>query len=114
MRLPTSIQKVGSVCLTLPALAYAAFTLQEVSSFGFPDGYVTAFQRAVTTPLTLLSWGIVFLSFLLLFSCFFRGKISTPVVPLLVLALVAALFTTLFAVPWFYGSYLGLDNGMGG
>lgn len=114
MLLSTSIQKIARVCIALPALVLASITRYEVSNFGFPDGHVTEFQKAVATPLTTLSWALASISLLLIFTSFSRSKASSIGVPFLFTALVVVFFTTLFVVPWYFGSYLGLDNGMGG
>jgi hypothetical protein len=49
------------------ALGLAFSTFMEVSVYGFPDGHVTDYEKAVDAPLTILAWveagfGLLFLA----------------------------------------------------
>ena len=84
--------------------------------YGFPDGHVTDYEKAVDAPLTILAW--VAASFGLLF-------LGVAVIPIGTRARAVGLFVALLAfilvavvalvgVPWYFGTHLGLDNGVGG
>jgi hypothetical protein len=88
----------------------------EVHMFGFPDGYITDYERAVAAPLTVLAWTEAGLGLLF---------VTLAVVPIgarlrLIAAAITALAFVLLAVaaemwlPWYFGIHLGLDNGIGG
>jgi hypothetical protein len=82
----------------------------------FPDGHVTDYEKAADAPLTILGW--VESGFALLFLALAFSPIGTRAraVGLLVALIVFVLVTVLAqaGVPWFFGTHLGLDNGIGG
>jgi len=83
---------------------------------GFPDGHVTDYDKAADTPLTVLSHvdagcGLLFL--LLAFSPIKARRRAIGLVVVLV-AFVLAAAVSQFGVPWYFGTHLGLDNGIGG
>jgi hypothetical protein len=81
-------------------------SLMEVSMYGFPDGHVTDYEKAVDAPLTILAW--VEAGFGLLF----LALAFTPIGTLIGFVLVAMVAQV--GVPWYFGTHLGLDNGIGG
>jgi hypothetical protein len=88
----------------------------ELALTGFPDSHFTDYDKAVEVPKRILMWaefGFVPL-FLLLALPRIREWTRTvgPVVALIVLGLVVVV--QLVGVPWYFGSHLGLDNGIGG
>ena len=88
----------------------------ELALTGFPDSHFTDFDKAVEVPKRILMWaefGFVPL-FLLLALPRIREWTRTvgPVVALIVLGLVVVV--QLVGVPWYFGTHLGLDNGIGG
>jgi uncharacterized membrane protein len=116
---PTRIRAlavIGLVVCALVALALAFMTFMEVSMAGFPDGHVTDYDRAVEAPLTLLAWVEVGLG--LLFAALAFSPIGTRVraagllITLIVFVVVA--LVAQFGVAWYFGTHLGLDNGVGG
>ena len=54
------------VICAIAAFGLSLWTYMDVSMFGFPDGYVTDYQKAADTPLTIITWvaaglGLLFL-----------------------------------------------------
>ncbi|MGE0214901.1 hypothetical protein [Mycolicibacterium sp.] len=104
-----------AVC-AVAAFGLSLWTYMDVSMFGFPDGYVTDYQEAAQTPLTITVWvaagcGVVF-------SALALSPISAPtrliggLAALIALVLVAAAARA--GIPWYFGVHQGLDNGIGG
>ncbi len=83
---------------------------------GFPDGHLTDYDKAVDTPKRTLMW--MELGFVLLFLAlaFFRIGTRARAVAMLAALTMSGLVAAvqLFAVPWYFGTHLGLDNGIGG
>jgi hypothetical protein len=83
---------------------------------GFPDGHLTDYDKAVDAPKRILIWvefGFVPLFVVLAFSPIgARKRAVGPVVALIALGLVVVV--QLVGVPWYFGTHLGLDNGIGG
>ena len=83
---------------------------------GFPDGHLTDYDKAVDVPERVLMWaelGLVPLCLVLAFSPIgIRKRAVGLLVALTVLGLVVVV--QLVGVPWYFGSHLGLDNGIGG
>ena len=84
--------------------------------FGFPDGYVTDYQRAAGAPLRVITWVAAALGLLLMALALvpIRTKVRSiawlaALVVLVLLALAARI-----GIPWYLGIHLGLDNGIGG
>src|SRR5258705_6063597 len=47
---------IACVVGAIAALGLAFSTFMEVSVYGFPDGHVTDYEKAVDAPLTILAW----------------------------------------------------------
>ncbi|RZT26226.1 hypothetical protein EV589_1981 [Mycobacterium sp. BK558] len=109
---------VVTACVLCASASFglALWTCTDVSMFGFPDGYLTAYQHAVRTPLMISSWLMVGLGLLFVaLGCAPLGTRERTIAwftASLALALVAA--TAWFGIPWYAGTHLGLDNGVGG
>jgi hypothetical protein len=113
MKIRASVVCVAGVMVAL------WFTLQAAGDLyltGFPDSHFTDYDKAVEVPKRVLMWvefGFVPL-FLLL--CLPRVRVRTgvvgPVLGLVALGVVVAV--QLVGVPWYFGTHLGLDNGIGG
>ena len=109
------IQGACVIC-AIAAFGLAFWIYMDVAMFGFPDGYVTDYQRAADTPLTIIEWASVAfgLVFLALAISPIRARTRT-IASLAALIAVALLATAAWVgVPWYYGTHLGLDNGIGG
>ena len=100
----------------IAALGLAFSTFMEVSMYGFPAGHVTDYEKAVDAPLTILAW--VEAGFGLLFLALALTPIGTRARAVgLLVALIAFVLVAMVAqvgVPWYFGTHLGLDNGIGG
>jgi hypothetical protein len=94
-----SFLAVGDLCLT-----------------GFPDGHLTDYDKAVDAPKRVLMWlefGFVPLFLVLAFAPIgTRARAVGLLAALVVFGLVVVV--QLVGVPWYFGSHLGLDNGIGG
>lgn len=106
---------VGVLCAAA-ALWLAFTTSMEVSMAGFPDGHITDYGRAVATPLRLVTWVAVGLAVLALGLAFAPMRPRLRAVGLLAApaAVVALALFARFGLPWYFGTHLGLDNGVGG
>ncbi|MGA9490391.1 MAG: hypothetical protein WBV80_09090 [Mycobacterium sp.] len=83
---------------------------------GFPDGHLTDYDKAADVPKRALMWtefgfGPLFLA-LALSPIGIRKRTVGLLAALTVLGLVVVV--QLVGVPWYFGSHLGLDNGIGG
>ena len=109
---------VITACVLCAATAFGVslWTYMDVSMFGFPDGYVTDYQKAADTPLKiimLVEAGLGLLFSALVFSPVTpRMRLVGSLVALIALVLVGVAGQT--GVPWYFGVHLGLDNGIGG
>jgi hypothetical protein len=88
----------------------------DLSMQGFPDGHVTDYGKAIDTPLTLLAWmeaafGLLFLA-LALSPIGARARAAGLLFGVIAFVLVATVAQV--GVPWYFGTHLGLDNGIGG
>jgi hypothetical protein len=104
---------------TVGVLAALFFTWQAVGDLaltGFPDSHFTDYDKAVELPKQILMWtefGFVPLFLLLLVPRVRqRTGVVGPIVALIALGLVVTI--QLVGVPWYFGTHLGLDNGIGG
>ena len=104
-----------AVCAVV-AFGLAFMMFMDVYMAGFPDGHVTAYDKAVDMPLTILAW--VLAGFGVLFLIIACTPVGTRVrgVGLLVALAVFVVVATIaqVGVPWYFGTHLGLDNGIGG
>ena len=101
--------------------AIAALSLSYLAAWvlyltGFPDGHLTDYDDAAAASKRVLAWvelGFVPVLLVLAFS-----PIGTRARGIGVLAALAALILVavvqMVGVPWYFGSHLGLDNGIGG
>jgi len=110
--LPTVASAVGVVA----ALWFALQAAGDLALTGFPDSHFTDYDKAVEVPKRILmrvEFGFIPLFLLLAFPRIgARARAVVLVVALIVLGLVV--LVQLVGVPWYFGSHLGLDNGIGG
>lgn len=104
------------VC-AVAALLFAWLTAMQVDFAGFPDGHLTDYEKATDTPLRV--FGYAEAGFGLLFLILALSPIKSPrrrgvalVVGLIAFVVVALVVQV--GVPWYFGTHLGLDNGIGG
>ena len=101
--------------------AVAALGLHVLASWdlyltGFPDGHLTDYDKAAEAPKRILTWvelGFVPLFLVLAFSPIGTRKRAVGLLAALVV-LVLVVVVQLVGVPWYFGTHLGLDNGIGG
>ncbi len=110
---------VAAVACTVGIVAALWFALQaagDLALTGFPDSHFTDYDKAVEVPKRTLMWAeFGFVPLLLLLALpriGTRKRAVGPVVALIVLGLVV--LVQLVGVPWYFGTHLGLDNGIGG
>jgi hypothetical protein len=110
------LPRIACVVCAIAALWLAFLTGSQVALAGFPDGHVTDYDAAVELPLRILScvelgFGVLFLTL-----AFWPIRARHRAVGLFV-GLVALVFVAVLArvgVPWYFGTHLSLDNGIGG
>jgi hypothetical protein len=105
---------IACIVCAIAAVCLAVMTYLGLALVGFPDGHVTDYEKAIEAPLTILAWveagfGVLFLA--LAFSTI-RERAVGLLVTLIAFVLVA--IVARFGVPWYFGTHLGLDNGIGG
>jgi hypothetical protein len=110
------LASIACVICAVAACGLAVLMGMEVSMFGFPDGYVTAYQKAAGPPLKVLTWvaaglGVLFLG-LAVSPIGAKARTIGWLVALVGLALVALMAR--IGIPWYFGTHLALDNGIGG
>lgn len=104
------------LCVVVALALALALTYSDVSLAGFPDGHVTDYGKAVDTPLRIVTWVALGLAVLAVGLAFSPIGPRVRVIGLFaVLAAVAVVaFIAFVGVPWYFGTRLGLDNGIGG
>jgi hypothetical protein len=104
------------VICAIAAFGLSLCTYMDVSMFGFPDGYVTDYQKAADTPLTIITWVLAGLGLLFLVLAFppIGSRVRTIGWLAALIALVLVTAAAKVGVPWYFGIRLGLDNGIGG
>ncbi|HUB57761.1 MAG TPA: hypothetical protein VMB04_21695 [Mycobacterium sp.] len=91
-------------------------TFNQVALAGFPDGHVTDYEKAADGPLGVFSYVEAGFGLLFLALAFSPIKARRRAVGLLVclIALVLVAVVVQVGIPWYFGTHLGLDNGIGG
>jgi uncharacterized membrane protein required for colicin V production len=110
------VARIASVVSAIAALWLAFLAYSDVALAGFPDGHVTDYDKAADPPLQILSYLEAVFGFLFLILAFSPIKARRRAMGLLVglIALVFVAVTSRVGVPWYFGTHLGLDNGIGG
>jgi hypothetical protein len=107
---------VACVVAAIGALSLGYLAAGDLYLTGFPDGHLTDYDRAADAPKRILMWtefGFVPLFLVLAFSPIgARNRAVGLLAALIVLGLTA--LVQLVGVPWYFGTHLGLDNGIGG
>ena len=111
-----ALAAVGCIVGTLAALWFGVQAAMDLALTGFPDSHYTDYDHAVDVPKRILMWvefGFIPL-FLLLALPRIRVRVRAvgPVLVLILLTLVVAV--QLVGIPWYFGTHLGIDNGIGG
>jgi hypothetical protein len=103
---------VGAAAASL--LSYLA--VGDLYLTGFPDSHLTDYDKAVDAPKHILMWaeiGFVPVFLLLAFSPFGTRVRAIGFLAALI-AFILVVVVQLVGVPWYFGTHLGLDNGIGG
>jgi hypothetical protein len=107
---------VACIVGAVAALWFAVQAAGDLYLTGFPDSHFTDYDKAVEVPKRILMWaefGLVPLFVVVALSRIGpRVRAVGPLVALIALGLVVAV--QLVGVPWYFGTHLGLDNGIGG
>jgi hypothetical protein len=107
---------VACVVGAIAALWFAVQASWALALTGFPDSHFTDYDKAVDAPKRILMWaelGFVPLFLVLAFSPIGTRKRAVGLLAALIV-LVLVVVVQLACVPWYFGSHLGLDNGIGG
>ena len=113
------MRALAIVACVVGAIGALWLTLQagwDLYLTGFPDGHLTDYDKAVDAPKQILKWvefGFVPLLLVLAFSPIGTRKRAVGLLAALTVLVLVAIFQ-LICVPWYFGSHLGLDNGIGG
>jgi hypothetical protein len=111
-----ALPTVACVIAAVAALGLHVLATWDLYLTGFPDSHFTDYDKAVEVPKRILTWAE--LGFVPLFLVLAVPRIRErahplgTVVALIVLGLVVVV--QLIGVPWYFGTHLGLDNGIGG
>jgi hypothetical protein len=110
------LARVACVVAAIAALFVSYLAAGDLYLTGFPDSHFTDYDNAVEVPKRILMWvefGFIplFLA-LAVFRIGARARAIGLLAALTGLGLVAVV--QLVCVPWYFGSHLGLDNGIGG
>jgi MFS superfamily sulfate permease-like transporter len=111
-----SLLTVAGLLGAIVALGQAFTTHVGVSMIGFPDGHVTDYGAAVRAPLEYLAWAEALLGclFLVFAFCSARTRVRSVGLLVTVIAVVGVVLVVKLGVPWYFGTHLALDNGIGG
>jgi hypothetical protein len=107
---------VACVVAAIGALLLGYLAAGDLYLTGFPDGHLTDYDKAVDAPKRILMWtefGFVPLFLVLAFSPIGTRKGAVGLLVALIL-MVLVVVLQLVGVPWYFGTHLGLDNGIGG
>jgi hypothetical protein len=110
------LPRIAGVVGAIAALWLAFMTFNEVALAGFPDGDVTDYDKAADGPLGVFSYVEAGFGLLFLVLAFSPIKARRRAAGLLVclIALVLVAVVVQIGIPWYFGTHLGLDNGIGG
>ena len=98
------------------AVVAAFLAFGDVALIGFPDSHVTDYGQATRGPLTVAGWVQAGLGVVFLVLAFVRVSPRARVIGWLIAVIVLVLATIAVqkGIPWYFGTHLGLDNGIGG
>ncbi len=110
------LARVACVVIAIAALFLSNRAAGDLYLTGFPDGHLTDYDKAIDTPKHILMWvELGFVALFLVLGLFRIGTRARAVGLLAALtAFVLVVVIQLVGVPWYFGSHLGLDNGIGG
>jgi hypothetical protein len=108
--------RVACVVIAVVALSMSYRAAGDLYLTGFPDGHLTDYDKAVDAPKHILMWAELGFVALFLVLAFFRIGTRARAIGLLTASTVFVLVVVvqLIGVSWYFGTHLGLDNGIGG
>lgn len=110
------VVRLFCVVCAVAALGLAAVAAMDLYMTGFPDSHLTDYDKAASAPKRILlgaefGFAVLFLVLALL-PIGARARAVGLLIALGAMVLVAA--AQFVGVPWYFGTHLGLDNGIGG
>jgi len=112
----SALARAACVVGAIAALGLHVLASWDLYLTGFPDSHLTDYDKAVDAPKRILMWvefGFVPLFLVLAFVRMgARARAIGLFATLIALALVVLIQQV--GLPWYFGSHLGLDNGIGG
>ena len=107
---------IACVICAVGALGLVAFASIDIYLTGFPDSHLTDYDKAAEAPKQILvwvEWGFVPL-FLVLASLPIGTRRRAVGWLVALVAFVVIAIAQWVGIPWYFMTYLGLDNGIGG
>ena len=107
---------VACVGCAIAAVGLAYLTWGSVYLIGFPDSHVTDYGRASEGPLGDVAWAQAGLGVVFLLLAFVPIGTKARVIGcgVAVVALISVAVIGQVGIPWYFGTHLGLPNGIGG
>ena len=108
--------KILIIGLATISLLFTCLTHYFNKQMGFPDGYLTTYEKAIKPFLTLTSALCLIISslFWILLVPVFSKHIRKSLMITFTIIFCLLIITRLVILPWYFGVYLGLENGKGG
>ncbi len=110
------VARITSVVCAIAALWLAFLTSSGVALAGFPEGHVTDYEQAADPPLQIFGYVEAAFGLLFLLLAFWPIKARRRAVGVLacLVAFVLVAVVAQVGIPWYFGTHLRLDNGIGG
>ena len=108
--------KILIIGLATISFLFTCLTLYFNKQMGFPDGYLTTYEKAIgpfftlTTALCLIISSLFWILLVPIFSKNMRKRLIFTFTIIFCLLIIARLLV----LPWYFGVYIGLENGTGG
>ncbi len=106
--------RIISACLGLAVLYVTAECDFDISLAGFPDGHVTAYEKAVAVPFKAFCWEAVLVSLYFFWVTFSKATGIRRRLAIGIAVLVIGVVAPAYGVRYYYKDYLQLDTGTGG
>jgi len=112
----SALARAACVVGAIAALGLHVLASWDLYLTGFPDSHLTDYDKAVDAPKRILMWVEFGFVPLFLVLAFLRMGARARAIGLFATLIALALVVLIQQVglPWYFGSHLGLDNGIGG
>ena len=112
----SALARAACVVGAIAALGLHVLASWDLYLTGFPDSHLTDYDKAVDAPKRILMWVEFGFVPLFLVLAFLRMGARARAIGLFATLIALALVVLIQQVglPWYFGSHLGLDNGVGG